>query len=107
MSRHYSMSIEIEGIVPERQAEIENDANCIWSFEDWVLHNGLLCAYGDSSLCGGETEEEFTDRLAKAIWQANKAYCQVTVTATYLEDLPCEEHLRDEDDYAQWQKGKS
>jgi hypothetical protein len=45
-------------------------------------------------------EEEFTERLSVAIWRANGAYCEVTVNATYLENLPYETHCLNEADYA-------
>ena len=51
------------------------------------------------SFAGGETEEEFTERLAVAIWRANGGYCEVIVNATFLENLPYEIHTLDEDDY--------
>lgn len=41
-----------------------------------------------------------TERLSLAIWRANGAYCDVTVRATYLEELPYETHCLDEADYA-------
>ena len=61
---------------------------------------------GEGSLCGGETEEEFTGRIAEAIWDALGYYVSVTVTATYLENLPCESHCREEEEYAGYLKCK-
>ena len=71
-----------------------------WPFKDWEeAQDGLGCS-AESSLCGGEREEEFVERLTVAIWQANGAYCDVLVTATYLEiEPPWQEHQLDEDDY--------
>ena len=51
---------------------------------------------------GGESEEEFAARVTHAVWKANGGYCEVEVTATYLEELPYTTHELDEDDYAQW-----
>ena len=42
-----------------------------------------------SRLCGGESEKEFADRLAKAVWKANGKPGQC-MEATYLENLPYE-----------------
>jgi hypothetical protein len=58
-----------------------------------------LTGNGIGSFCGGEDEDEFSDRLAKAIWEANGKYCEVEVQALYLEELPYEHHVREEDDY--------
>ncbi len=70
------------------------------TFDDWFLDDdSVLTASADDRLCGGETEEEFAQRLAKAIWAANGDYCRVEVNATYLDQLPYETHCLDEDDY--------
>lgn len=59
---------------------------------------------GDGQLCGGESEDEFAERITKAIWQANGQFCSVEVCATYLEDLPCEQYQLDRDDYDRLRK---
>lgn len=102
MSRYYGMQVTIKGYATTRREEIINAASAEWSFGDWNVENETLGAYGEGNLCGGETEEEFTDRLAAAVWKANQDYCQVEVRATYLEELPCDYHERSEDDYARW-----
>ena len=56
-------------------------------------------ASAQHSLSGGESEEEFTERLSLAIWRANGKFCDVSVDATFLEDLPYEIHTLDENDY--------
>jgi hypothetical protein len=104
MSQRYEMRVEIIGFDPKRQSEIEDAANAEWSFGEWEkFRNGKkqieLDAYGESSLAGGEGEEEFASRLAKAVMKANGKACEVQVFATFLEDLPCELYSFDEDDY--------
>ena len=47
---------------------------------------GHLRASAQDWLAGGESEEQFTERLSVAIWRANGAYCEVSVDATYLEE---------------------
>jgi hypothetical protein len=98
------MDIELKGVGPDRYSAVQGAIKALWPAEDWIHTGELSSAWGESSLCGGESEEEFTDRLAEAIWRANEKYCQVTVTATLLENLPSEMHIRGDDDYAQWQK---
>ena len=63
-----------------------------------------LTASADGQLCGGETESEFADRLAAAVWSANGAYCGVTVRNTYLDDLPYCTHTMQETDYRVWRR---
>jgi len=102
MSRYYGMQVIIEGYATERQEDIINATSAEWAFGDWDVRNSTLEAYGQDNLCGGETEEEFTDRIAAAVWKANEGHCRVEVRATYLEDLPHDHHERSEGDYARW-----
>ena len=103
MSRLYEMTVEISGS-DRRKQKLIIDACCEnWSFEEEVFHyapiTSALIASAQNYLCGGETEREFADRLTKAIWKANDAYCRVEVSATYLEDQPCEHYVYDESKY--------
>jgi hypothetical protein len=102
MSRYYEMSVEITGHRPEKADAIRDAAAGLWEFSDWCDQDDplKLAASAKGNLCGGETEEEFTERLSVAIWRANGAYCDVTVDATYLESLPYETHCLDQADYA-------
>ena len=103
MSRLYEMTVEIRGYDKQKQKPIM-DACCeVWGFEAEEFHytpvTQALIASAQSYLCGGESEREFADRLTKAIWEANDAYCRVEVSTTYLEDLPCEHYVYDESKY--------
>jgi len=105
MSRFYEMSVEVSGHDRANVAEIQAAAEQEWAFDDWWFAGddddaATMHASGQNSLCGGETEEEFTERLSLAIWRANGGYCRVSVDATYLENLPYETHELDESDYA-------
>ena len=101
MSRCYEMDVEISGFDPEQEPQIRQAAEDEWPFDNWwSLGHGNNGASAEGTLCGGESEELFTQRLSIAIWQANGGFCEVVVKATYLEDLPCEIHALDEDDYA-------
>ena len=99
MSRYYNMSVTISGTDSARTEEIKAAARAEWAFEDWYPHEDALSASNDGYLAGGETEEEFTERLSKAIWLANGGFCTVEVTAIYLEELPYEWYCLDEEDY--------
>ena len=101
MSRYYSMVLNVSGHNPEKAEEIMEVAKEHWSFDDDDFDDSgnNLFAAGEDSLCGGKSEEEFTTELSEAIWKVNGAFCTVQVDATYLEDLPCETHMPDEDDY--------
>jgi hypothetical protein len=99
MSRYYNMSVTVTGARPDRFDEIRASASAEWAFDDWQEHDGVLTASADDRLCGGETEPEFAERLAKTVWAANGGPCGVDVTATYLEELPSESYSLDESDY--------
>jgi hypothetical protein len=51
-----------------------------------------IVAFGNGSLCGGQSEDEYAGELAKEIFTANGGPCEVEVCATYLEDLPFERY---------------
>ena len=102
MSRYYYMTVEITGVVAGRLDAVEEAAGGEWRFSHWTRtpHTRGTGATGESHLVGGETDDAFARRLARAIWGANGAYCSVSVAATYLEELPCETYCPGEDDYA-------
>ena len=101
MSRYYEMDVEILGHAPEKEDQIKMAAEEEWPFRDWwSTGEGDIHASAQSTLGGGESEEQFTERLSVAIWRANGSFCEVMVNATYLEDLPFETHTLDESDYA-------
>ena len=104
MSRFYEMSVEVSGYVPAKAADIQAAAEEEWPFADWWRAGddeaATMHASGQSSLCGGETDEEFAERLSLAIWRANGGYCRVSLDATFLENLPYETYELDEADYA-------
>lgn len=100
MSRVYDMTVEIEGYDKKLEEKIKSAASEEWPFDEWQQYPDCpLTAGAEGNLCGGEQEDKFAARLAKAIWTANGGPCKVTVNATYLEDLPCETYALDEEDY--------
>lgn len=107
MSRFYEMYVEIKDVSDSETGRVKEATSREWPFKDWDYRNRVLWSYADGNLVGGETESEFTDRLVSAIWAANRRYCQVTVQATALDNLPYETHIRNEKDYALWARRKA
>ena len=104
MSRYYNMDITIRGCDSERESGVMNAVEDIWPVQDWDDYEdcdgvAILSASARSSLCAGESEEEFTTRVAHAVWEANGQFCEVCVDATYLECAPCTSHTRTIRDY--------
>ena len=100
MSRYYNMAVAITGVAGPHHNAVREAAEDAWEFGDWYFNEaGVLMASGSGNLCAGETEEEFAERMAKAIWAANGDYCKVEVNAAYLEELSYETHCLEEHDY--------
>ena len=99
MSRNYNMTVVVCNPQPDRMATIREAAAEEWDFDDWHEHRGQMFGYGEGRLGGGESEDEFADRLAKAIWRANGAACEIELRTTYVDELPYVEYSRDEDDF--------
>ena len=106
MSRFYEMTVTLRGVRPGRLEVVKAAALEEWDFDgawfelvDDDMNPAGVQSSGRGSLCGGESEDEFALRLAKAIWKANGEFCQVEVTAIYLEELPFERYCFSEDDF--------
>jgi len=98
MSRCYEMFVRVSGVAPDKIEAVKNAAEEEWRFDGWYDQNGELTACGQDRLCGGETADEFAQRLAKAVWTANGGGCRVEVHAT-CQEVPYEAYCFDEDDY--------
>lgn len=109
MSRYFLMSVEVRSPNPARVRDIETAAQIDWPFTEWTWSEAekLLSSYAESSLSGGEGEEEFADRLTKAIWKANGEFCRVLVSATCLDDLPINLYELKKDDFVRWLKAET
>ena len=109
MSMHYGISVDIEEYDEKKVKLIKEAAENEWQFSEWTTFEregvtALRACYTEDNLCGGTSEEEFADILAQAVWRANGACCKVSVNATYLEELPCQTHVRNEEDYQRLNK---
>jgi hypothetical protein len=113
MSRYYEFDIAIEDYRPSREAAIKTAVEALdfgpnaTEPYDWETWTESLHITGRRSLCNGQSEGEFVDEVAAAVWKANRGPCQVEVRATYLEDLPYGMYSRDADDYKAWQEDRA
>jgi hypothetical protein len=118
MSRLYSMLFHVEQFDPNKVDDIRAAIDGEWGSDEneSYLEEAIdsrwperLCVTGDGNLGGGESEEEFTDRVSDVIWAANGGFCTIHVYVTLLEDLLYEIHSREREDFDRWQeqqKGK-
>jgi hypothetical protein len=93
------MNVDIKSFNKDKEEAIKNAADAEWNWDTWETWNGALCGEGEASLCGGESEEEFAERLSKAIWTANGGYCEVNINQTNLDYVPCESYSLSQDAY--------
>jgi len=93
----------VNGFDKDRLDDVEKVVNQEWNVEDrYCGCDSSICLSGKGYLCGGVSEEEFAERLARAVMDANQGPCEVLVHATFLEDLPCGTYCFDEKDYDRW-----
>jgi hypothetical protein len=103
MSRYYEMRVEVRGSNKDKLAAIKATICQEWNITDSYTNGETEEAFsGEGNLGGGESEEDFTQRVSRAIWEANGEYCEVGVTAVYLEDPPTQYHQLKESDYDSW-----
>jgi len=95
------MTVRIEKFDKDKKQKLKDKADEVWGFEDWMEDKDYMQATMRNNLVGGESEEEFAERLTRELWLAHgdSGFCQVEVTATYLEELPCDTYFFDGDDY--------
>jgi hypothetical protein len=101
MSRAYSMQIVVETVTKAEKDSILEAIQDNWPIEDefWYEPTLTLSVSGDSQLCGGETEEEFTQRVTNSIWKAAGRFVPIVVNATCMENLPYESYSFEEGEY--------
>ena len=85
MSGFYEMAINASGIAKGKDKKIHHAVEKEWSLELFDFRKGDASFVGQGNLSGGESEDEFAERVAHSIWKANGAYCKGQVKATYLE----------------------
>ena len=62
--------------------------------------NDLIGEYtNEITLYGGESDSEYSERIAKEIWKTEGSYIELYIQMTYLEDLPYESYEYDKDEY--------
>ena len=85
MSRYYSMQVTVEKFDPEKQQDILEAIDDLWNVEQNWSDPQRISTEGRSSLSGGESEEQFADRLYARIAEVNGGPCLLVVGALYLE----------------------
>lgn len=99
MSRQYKINLIVERFDKSKTKAIIKAAKNEWPFEKpFAVRDEPYLAYSaEDSLGGGESEEEFSARLARAVFEANGKPCKVLIEAMCLEYVPFSEYIFDEE----------
>lgn len=108
MSRSYDMQVTVSKFNPARQQNIEDICCFEFPFESLEIQpfdtESTMIGSTVGDLYCGESEEEFSERLTKAIWAANSQYCPVTVRLLHLDALPYDVFELGKEAYQEWVK---
>ena len=101
VSGYYEMDVVIRNYDPTQEEAIQAAAGKEWCWTEWdvTADSTEMRSSGRGNLTGGEAEKTFSERAAIAVWKANGAYCEIEITAVYLENPPREDYGFDEFDY--------
>ena len=106
MNRSYDMQVTIRRFDPQRQQNIEDICCFEFPFESLEIQpfdeESTMIGTTVGDLSCGLSEEQFSERLTKAIWSANEQYCPVTVRLLYLNALPYNAYELGKDDFQKW-----
>ena len=105
MSRSYEMqfSIDDKGLSDAERTMAFEVIEGIWNLDSEfeTYDQRVWTSYGTSSLCGGESDLEFAERVSKLVDKEVGKPVPLKVRAVYLEELPYQDyefHDFDEDD---------
>ena len=89
MGKDYFMRVTISGVNKDYIDDIIQACLTLWDFQLPDIHgwpNDLyMCFEGRDVLSGGKSECAFEEELRDAIWKANKAFCEITISPIFLE----------------------
>jgi hypothetical protein len=80
------MILRVYGIAEGKSDPILEAIDALWEWDVPYTEDGALHAEGVDYLCGSVSEEEFARHLARAIWEANEGFCDVSVLPVYLDE---------------------
>lgn len=106
MSRRYEMDLSVKGYTGAADA-LHDALQEIFDFDLTFATADLIAFGGTGCLYGGESEEEFLERVSTAVWETNGGYCEVTLETACLEYVPRETHETTKDMYETWESKRS
>lgn len=120
MSRLYQMDVIVKNTGDLNSHEKQDLVSALskewpFSFDEFCRDEGdlvpafvhlYLYGEGEGTLCGGESEEEFATSIAHAAWNAVGKYLPIEVSATLLEQLPCNCYNMEESHYETFLQNK-
>ena len=92
------LTLNVYDFDPERGDAVVNAALAYWKFVSWDGSDDCMRGIGEDFVDANVTDRQIADELAAAIWQANGAYCRITVAVVRLDDPPAFEFEREDYD---------
>lgn len=114
MSRFYYIEVNIHEVPQELVEELRGTLLKAWTFTDIEVtpnegdepaegrrhvSTADIRAYGEDSLCGGLSDEDFSKQLVHKIWAAAKQYLETEVRTIFMENLPTDIYNFEQDEY--------
>lgn len=101
--RWYQAKVVITKFRSGQQTAINDSLTDFDEFDEISEIDGAL--YTEATVClMGISRETYVRELTQYVWNANQAFCKVSVGMLCLEDIP--EFSLDEKDYDKWIKAK-
>ena len=108
MNRPYAVCLEISGVNPAKKDDVigaccrETQDLKPWDFWMPETERDSIGVLVPKKLCEPDRVEQLTDRLARAAWTANGAFCRLMLCEVWLNEVPFV--VRGVEEYRTWMK---
>lgn len=91
MSIYYGLAVELVNVrqlTPEIIAQIKQEIEKFWPFEDWDSDPTMLYCYAEANKGGGDLMEDVVENMARAVKAKVKFNVEMMFNISYLEQTP-------------------
>lgn len=101
MSRAYLMNVRISGVNEVQTIKLNELFAMVYGAENdgYLAKDNSFNVDFAYNLCSGETEDEFSCRVSKDIWETLNGYYPIDVHQGCIEYVPYEQYSMDEQEY--------
>lgn len=109
MSQLYHIHIKVKDIRGDEWMQLQNVIGEEWCNEDPYMDSveHVFSTGGESTLCGGESPDEFLVRLSAAVWEHLGRFVEIEIGVIYVEQAPTDSFTAEKEDYEKWLTKKS